>query len=384
MALPPAHGAWPRHTIDNSSRGADGIRINDINKDGLPDLVTGWEEGGLVRVYVNPGPVASTNAWPAVTVGRVATPEDAVFADVDGDGQLDVVSSCEGKNKTVYVHWAPNNPEQLMDANQWRTEAFPATAGLEAWMFCLPLNVDGANGIDLVVGSKGENASISWLKSPETDRRDLSKWNLHCIYDATWIMSLIEQDMDGDGDADILLSDRKPPGSGVKWLEKPNDVNKRSQRWPAHLIGGEDEEVMFIELVVDHVANSMRVAAAVKPNQLVVWAPNEAGAAWSERGRHAVSDRAGGAKAVRIGDINLDGQLNVVFDCEAATDGKLGVVWLERTSDGTTVEHDISGHEGVKFDRIELLDLDADGDLDVITCEERDNLGVIWYENPTK
>ena len=27
-------------------------------------------------------------------------------------------------------------------------------------------------------------------------------------------------------------------------------------------------------------------------------------------------------------------------------------------------------------------DLDDDGDLDVITCEETSNLGVIWYENP--
>ena len=29
-----------------------------------------------------------------------------------------------------------------------------------------------------------------------------------------------------------------------------------------------------------------------------------------------------------------------------------------------------------------VLDLDGDKDLDVITCEERDNLGVFWYENP--
>ena len=29
-------------------------------------------------------------------------------------------------------------------------------------------------------------------------------------------------------------------------------------------------------------------------------------------------------------------------------------------------------------------DWDADGDLDVICCEERANLGVLWYENPTK
>ena len=45
--------------------------------------------------------------------------------------------------------------------------------------------------------------------------------------------------------------------------------------------------------------------------------------------------------------------------------------------------NDISGRTtGIKFDRIELLDLDQDGDLDLLTCEERDNLGLIWYENP--
>ena len=37
---------------------------------------------------------------------------------------------------------------------------------------------------------------------------------------------------------------------------------------------------------------------------------------------------------------------------------------------------------GVKFDLVELVDLDGDGDLDAITCEEVDNLGVFWFENP--
>lgn len=45
----------------------------------------------------------------------------------------------------------------------------------------------------------------------------------------------------------------------------------------------------------------------------------------------------------------------------------------------------VSGKEiGEKFDRIELLDLDGDGDPDLLTCEERENLGVIWYENPSR
>ena len=34
-------------------------------------------------------------------------------------------------------------------------------------------------------------------------------------------------------------------------------------------------------------------------------------------------------------------------------------------------------------DLLEAVDLDGDGDLDLITCEEVADLGVIWYENPT-
>jgi len=42
----------------------------------------------------------------------------------------------------------------------------------------------------------------------------------------------------------------------------------------------------------------------------------------------------------------------------------------------------IDGTLNVKPDRIESIDLDGDGDLDVLTGEERRNLGVIRYENP--
>ena len=42
----------------------------------------------------------------------------------------------------------------------------------------------------------------------------------------------------------------------------------------------------------------------------------------------------------------------------------------------------LGGRAATKFARAEVIDLDGDGDLDVVTCEERESLGVIWYENP--
>ena len=54
---------WKLHTIDNNSKGADGVRFMDINGDKHPDIVTGWEEGGVVRIYTNPGKNPQNKKW---------------------------------------------------------------------------------------------------------------------------------------------------------------------------------------------------------------------------------------------------------------------------------------------------------------------------------
>jgi hypothetical protein len=95
----------------------------------------------------------------------------------------------------------------------------------------------------------------------------------------------------------------------------------------------------------------------------------------------------GGGKAVAVGDFNLDGRMDVAFTCEGAVDGLQGAMWMSyRNSarDSVWDAHPIAGPAGTKFDRIELIDFDQDGDLDLATCEERENLGVIWYENPAR
>jgi hypothetical protein len=375
---------WACHIIDDSSRGADGIRLADTNGDGLADIATGWEEGALSRAYINPGHVRAMAKWPAVTVGDTPSVEDAVFADLDRDGAMDVVSCCEGTTQTIFVHWSPQEPSQRMSPAAWRQEPIPVTRDLMQWMFACPLQVDGRDGIDLVVGGKSPNAWIGWLQSP-TNPRDLAAWKWHPISRVGWLMSILPADMDGDGDADIALTDRRRERRGCRWLENPGPGSAQYGQWSSHIIGGDDVEVMFMTLAdVDNDGLQDALVAAMEAQILLFRRLDSRGQRWAQT-RIPFPENMGTAKGIAVGDLDWDGRMDIVVSCENAHPPKSGVKWLSYEKSPLEPDwrsHEISGPAGIKFDLLQLLDLDGDGDLDVLTCEETDNLGVIWYENP--
>jgi hypothetical protein len=377
--------AWMRHTIDDSSRGADGVRLADFNADGSPDIVTGWEEGGVVRVYLNPGAAKVKSRWPSVSVGKVAHVEDAVAADLDGDGALDVISAAEGATRALFIHWGPKAP-QLLDPAAWKSEPFTASQGKMMWMFSLPLQVDGRHGLDLIAGGKGGGAKLGWWEAPANPRQHLA-WKWHPLRSLGWLMSLQATDMDDDGDLDIVFSDRKGERTGAFWLERPNEQSALAHPWPEHAIGGLGREFMFLKVFDLDKDGLQDVIGCAKPAEILFLRRlGRSGREWSATTIPFPPEKSGRAKAVNAGDIDRDGKPDLVFTCESAGGNKSGVMWLRcdgSPGHGPWRPHDISGPEGIKFDLVELLDLDGDGDLDVLTCEEAAGLGVIWYENPS-
>jgi hypothetical protein len=286
-----------------------------------------------------------------------------------------------------------------MDPDRWTTAQFSAAHG-RRWMYILPMQVDGKGGVDLVVGSKQEGSMVGWLEAPENPR-DVDGWKLHKLMDATWVMSLISSDMDGDGDLDLLLSNRKESSSGVFWLENPGAAAASADaRWTKHTIGATGREVMFIDQADLDGDGRAEVIASMKPVEIQVFRQTGSPSApWKTEAFELDAKTVGSAKSVNAVDVDLDGRMDLVFTFELAHPPRSGVVWAPLLPGSPAAIHslrEISGPEGVIFDRGRLVDLDGDGDLDVVVTEEGatttprpddrnvHQLGVIWYENPTR
>jgi hypothetical protein len=383
----PAGQPWPRHTIDASSTGADGVKLADINKDGRPDIATGWEEGGITKVYLHPGKTQVKNVWPAVTVGKTPAVEDAVFADVDDDGKPEVVSCAEGKVKRIFVHFHtgddPSQPEQ------WQQQALPAAESLMQWMYAEPLQVDGRHGIDLIAGGKREAAAIGWFEAPRKGRQ-LDRWQWHPISSVGWLMGLFLRDMDSDGDPDLVITDRYGDQQGCRWLENPGKRKLQKQAWASHLIGAGGLEVMFMDMADLDGDGTEEVLLCERTDESIriYKRRDKTGKHWEEQ-TIALPAFSGRAKSITAGDLNADGIPDLVISTNTYGEGKHGLIWLDgRKTDAPRAAdfQSISGMHNAKYDKVELLDIDEDGDLDVLICEENygpdsEGLGVVWYEN---
>lgn len=405
VVVPSTQGVtWNRHTIDSEGEGADGVRILDVNNDQLMDIATAWEEADFSRVYLNPGRDKVKQPWPKVTVGRhLGNPEDTALSDFNDDRVVDVISVSES-GKT-HVHWAPASAQDYLDEKSWSTDEVADVGSSTLTSIAADLDADGKN--EVIIGTK--SGKIFWL-SPEIKDSNSSGWKPHLIefevvdldpqmreprFKDGWPMNLWSSDVNLDSKKDIIFTLRKAGTDLLAWAENPGpDAIKSDKPWKLHIIDLYDDEPQLGEFLDFDGDLDPEIVIPMRDDKMVhiykksvrsnppTWDKVESIDLRQFEGFS--EEKLGWLKAVTVANLDDDSQSELIFTTVTAPESlpdQNGVFYLKKAANGWQ-PITISGVQPTKFDIVKAIDVDQDGDMDIVTCEEISLNEVFWYENP--
>lgn len=212
---------WPLLAVARPGAGTRTVRTADFNGDGRPDVLgtarlsnrTFWLENGI-------------DGWQVREIDRATKrPNHGGPVDLDGDGDSDVVMAAGYHGERDHytrsrcadaVVWYENRH----DGRSWQrhvirapfVEAFEAAAA----------DMDGDGDLDVVATAHGPGGRVAWFENPGNPK---GLWQMHLVRD-DWPggTALTLADLDGDGLPEILAIASEPRHALHIWWNRPDKV----------------------------------------------------------------------------------------------------------------------------------------------------------------
>ena len=184
--------SWAAADIATNADGARSVHVADMDGDGDLDIVSASYEDDTIAWYENDG--AADPSWAAADIATNANGARCVHvADMDGDGDLDIVSASYLDDT---IAWYEN--DGAADPS-WAAADIATNADGAQTVYAA--DMDGDGDLDIVSASQNDD-TIAWY---ENDGAADPSWTATDIAtSADGAFSVFASDMDGDGDLDIV------------------------------------------------------------------------------------------------------------------------------------------------------------------------------------
>ena len=354
---------------------ANSIFPSDLDNDGDIDIAYASINNGNIAWIENVSEHGEFGK--EILVTREPKSENLVYpSDIDGDGDLDLIMVTEYDGK---IFWYKN-----IDGYGNFEEQKTITTSAHIAISIFPTDLDGDGDIDILSASEGfteSSLTTSYHKNNIAWYENLDGLGNFGKRQAVTYLSRISlvyaDDLDNDGDMDILAGQLNTFSKKITWYENNNSgtfgkeqiITKNADFvnsiFTTDIDGDKDLDVLSVSIFDDKIA----------------WYENTNGLGKFGK-QNIISENTNQAVRVYACDIDSDGDMDVLSVHASpynAADNKL--VWYENiNSCGSFGEQQIISLDVNLPQSICASDIDGDGDLDVLSASSKDHK-IAWYEN---
>lgn len=369
---------WTARTVAQAPRtghvNGQGFELGQLVPGGRPEIALASGKG-IYFFEIPEDP--QTGQWPRTLVTEDALDEGLDIADIDGDGLADVVAARGAK----YVAWWRNPGRREGD---WTRHIIGTTEPHDADRI-RAADIDGDGKTDVVVTEERvpgaePDASLYWFRQPEDPMS--GQWPRHRLLTEYSLNSLDAADIDGDGDADLVIGEHKGPYLRLQLLENDGrgrflireiDRGKESHLGALTADLDADGDLDIVSLAWDryqdlHLWRNDRPA----PRNRVCWRQLS-----NHRGELAPAG-VGPQSSALVLDVDRDGRDDFVI---AGWGQEASMVWFRSTADGPR-RYLVDNRQSHIEAGGAALDIDRDGDLDIVQGGSWKTNRLWWWENP--
>lgn len=342
-------GSYISNSVSTTVSSPSSVFPADLDGDGDVDLISTATAGNSIVWHQNDGTGIFSRFTIATSGDGLSSPVDVLSADVDNDGDMDVLSASQNNDR---IHWFENDGSESFTTHLITS----STDGVQS-IFTADLDSDGDT--DVLSASENDD-TIAWFENDGSEnftKKIISN-------NADGASDVLVVDINGDGSLDIVGSAANE--DTLSWYENVGDSLFTRQTISSNT--GGITNIAAIDMDGD---GDMDMTAASQVANTLAWFENNGSQNFT---KHIISSSANGITNLQTADLDGNGTIDII-----STGSNTNTLAFYSNDGNQNFTETVVSSSQQNIQSIVLGDIDGGNGLDIISSSINDN-NITWYK----